>query len=105
MSFYKDSENPGAPDFIQDLKDCTIVPEVDIKKMKYILHIKPPGAKEYKVLFADVSVNIAGAFTLISTGEVLISYFLWVLGISVGTDATLVSPDAKISSVLAPNNG
>ena len=55
MSFFKDSDSPGAPDFIQDLKDCTIVPEVDIKKMKYILHIKPPGAKEYQVLFADVS--------------------------------------------------
>ena len=31
------------------------MPEVDIRKGKYILHIKPPGGKEYLVLFADVS--------------------------------------------------
>ncbi|KAL5269303.1 hypothetical protein ACHWQZ_G002948 [Mnemiopsis leidyi] len=53
MSFYKDSAGSGPPDFVQDLKDCSIVPEVDIRKGKYILHIKPPGGKEYLVLFGD----------------------------------------------------
>lgn len=55
MSFYKDGEASGPPDFVQDLKDCNIIPEVDIRKGKYILHIKPPAGKEYLVLFAIVS--------------------------------------------------
>lgn len=72
MSFFKNNSTGGPPDFVQDLKDCSIVPEVDVRKTKYILHIKPPTAKkEYLVLFSDKDefCNWTAACRLASKGK------------------------------------